>query len=371
MGGLKKARDMLLAGIGLLLLVTALAGCKGEKKYPMEVELSYEREGRSYGWAHLEIQTPGKAHVWVTAGDRRQRDLGDPEDGHYVEQFGVDEHEEVFEVEIKVVGSYEGERYEVTETYSMELPTRLHRGDEGLHCSHGHECAIEWRDYTTLVVSAEVGTVLEVAGQQWTVESSPQEIPAAADVMLAEVSMDELLEISGGGYYDLLVSLTFPSGDVASGQLNLSAMQQKSAVATLFNEVVNGPVALTNEGTGHAILVYPPELTSRMIHLEEIQSLGDVHYVALVEQVNVGERGCGSYQNSAGEWGSAIVQVYDHIVKLYDRRSGELMAENTFNAPSSGGCPTSFNSAVGRGGGAVKPSASEEYAWMREQIAGR
>ena len=371
---LAKNRGLFLSWCGLFLLcgLSPVLGCKGEKVYPLIIELKYERLTPLHD-PNIDMVVMAEdrsARVWVTTAGRERRELNGSDDGLFHTSFSVDKDAEVMEFEVSVEGTYEGDHLQSTHTASIEIPPRLDIVPGGLTCSHGHECSITLGDDGTVTVAAEPGAEVKFGSTEVTLQNATEEI--SIEALFSDVPLDELLRSGNINFrQDFEASITFPSGDEAIGGFDLTQTRLKEFIAAVFSRVTAGPVSLTDEGDGNAILIWQLDRPSVMTHLDDLEKLGDVRYVAMVEQVNVGERGCGGYRNSAGELGSAIVQVYDHNLSLYDRRSGELLGQNTFHAPSSGGCPTSFNSGIGQGGGAVKPPSSEEYAWIRERIADR
>ncbi|MFO0549546.1 MAG: hypothetical protein U0271_14230 [Polyangiaceae bacterium] len=157
--------------------------------------------------------------------------------------------------------------------------------------------------------------------------------------MNGKVGGQSLKAISNGAV-DLGVQITIKAKDSETIEEKLPAMRVEAAVAAGLAKVRDGAVKFDGEpaddGKVGSIALVEVSSLSQIKLVGSADKLWDIDWVAVSEKRESGRvKACSGYEKTAGDVN--VTQV-DSVVKIYDRRSGKLVAEKTFQPKDE--CPS-------------------------------
>jgi len=153
----------------------------------------------------------------------------------------------------------------------------------------------------------------------------------------------------------LPILVTYADGTTAEGYFRPTTLDESIVEAT-FRQVVDGPVPWPREGTGSSTVVLIPGRKPRVIG--PATQWGDLGRVALAPTRRQRTRSCGSY-GGGGVRTRVEVRAADETWRVFDRRTGERLAERLFSAEMPA-CPDATSSIVHE----ASPDRDAIVAWV-------
>lgn len=173
------------------------------------------------------------------------------------------------------------------------------------------------------------GTVVSVGDQTNTVRSNgAANIEAPVTSLFGRVSTEDFLAASIEG-----VGLTLRPPGREPFSVALPAQDVSRPDAHLLS-IVNGALLYAGEETNVAArppgTIYWPHGASHDLVGAPAETFGDIDAIATMEHVVSGIRVCSGYQGSGGGSRELTLELVEHVVRVYDRRTGTSLMENRF-----------------------------------------
>lgn len=253
-----------------------------------------------------------------------------------------------------------------SEAIAVEMPPELYGEAGGLRCVGPAPCMIAWGPGATLLVTGPPGLSVTAAGQTLRLPENGRGILTFPNVAsyAATANMNQLFRRGGMITTTFPIHVEFANGDELDSTLTQSGDELRSRISVFLETIENGPLQVPGAGTGTNVAYLPYASDREPSAIEGVgvpNTLSDIAYVGLAQNT-LRDRGRCSYRNPFTRRMTYVrrSQVTAEV-RLYERRTGRLLAEQTFRG-SRPRCPRSMP--LGRTIYGT-PNASEVQAWLR------
>lgn len=189
-------------------------------------------------------------------------------------------------------------------------------------------------------------------------------LKAPVGPLYGEIATDDL---SNASLDHLMIGVTPPGGEL----IEVPAPPMRVLVVEdWLGRIVDGPLLFTGEAkgaSGEISNIYWHQGVEHHFFGTPAKTLREIQAIAIMETHKVGERTCTGYKDEAGRDTEVSLRLERNDVKIYDRRSGEMLRSKSF-APVDR-CPNSTFSHDGEmpATGTVVPE-DEIKAWLAAQL---
>lgn len=237
-----------------------------------------------------------------------------------------------------------------------------------LHCTGAFRCSggyiLGEGTNITARIQTDEGNVVIAGGKNVTATSKPIEVSFDVADKLAKLPADRLTSSFSGDNVELLsipITIRAPSGVELSGTVQVWEGKYLSyLLVAAFNRATTTPLTFAGEGTSPAKPrgIYYGQ-GSEVVGKPE--SVEQVDWVAVTTRLPSRQKGrCGPYVKSGDHYGSEVdANLHDEEVKVYDRRTTEVVATRKFAGKRD--CPLKVDSRTALEFGADR---SEIIAWL-------
>lgn len=302
--------------------------------------------------------------LWDTGEAETVRETAD-EDGHVTLRHARRHGSASVSTTLTVTDPDDDERT-WSETLTVEMPPELYGEAGGLRCVGPAPCMIAWGPGATLLVTGPPGLSVTAAGQTLRLPENGRGILTFPNVAsyAATANMNQLFRRGGMVTTTFPVHVEFANGDELDSTLTQSGDELRQRISVFLETVENGPLQIPGAGTGTTIAYLPYASDREPSSIDGVgvpNTLSDIAYVGLAQNT-LRDRGRCSYRNRYTRRMTYIrrSQVTAEV-RLYERRTGRLLAEETFRG-SRPRCPPSMPLGAAVFG---TPNASEVQAWLR------
>lgn len=199
----------------------------------------------------------------------------------------------------------------------------------------GRKCdgIVQWGPHERVTVTSEPGAVLEIAGTKLTADSSGLivgDVKNLAGKPFGDLPLDQTFvgeDKTEHGTFP--VAMTFADGAKLTAALRLTTGMGKYAIESFFKDITKGPLLLPGEaasklpaGAHSAYFLDAHKLLGRPAH-----SLRDIDILVVEADSTTRSTTC-KYESGA----TASLTSHDVEVKLYERRTGHVMATKKLTA---------------------------------------
>jgi hypothetical protein len=226
----------------------------------------------------------------------------------------------------------------LSRTVELDLPPRLRSSPEGLDCVARARCTIRWGEGDTLAINGTPGVVVSSGAANATIppvgagmENGSTSL--ALDVGLAQGDMTQLYTADAPLTVTFPVNVTVPGNTTPiAGTITRTGPVVRERIVAFLGRVVSGPLVVEGTGTGRSVAYLPFGGEGNLIYGASAPpaSLSDIAYVAIADwtYTTVGE--CPYEGVQTGRVRYVRQSKADALVRLYDRRTGRMMAERRF-----------------------------------------
>lgn len=352
--------------LAALTLTLALSACKSA---PKEITMEVKQGAPAKGEIAFEVKTEPGAWVYVyrstkkpsygaTSGNSskgaRADSNGNATVAVYFDEDSTDpqtyhvsaSHRDEPKVKLPVIKElFKTKERKVEKDFDVTAPWKF---DGGRCRGTGPKCTVSLDYSGNLKVTAPDGTKITWGKAAATVAGGNAQLGLGDDVLFT-VPVSVLHEPQGGAGVTVPYTLTFPTGQTATGSTDVARKLLQERIVARLRPVEKGTgVAFPGDDAAPekpraAFYMYRKRLFG------EAQRLSDVDLIVVTDD-KTRTSSCGTYTASSGSSISYSITYYDENIKLVDRRTGRVVSQRFFRAPPER-CPTSFSAKAGANAG--------------------